>query len=193
VGRACGRCHEEELRYFEQSPHSKGFRKRGLAECVACHGNHDVAPPSALIVGTTPDATCTKCHTQDDKPRKIADQTRALLQGAREHAAEARATLVKAREGGLHVAGAKLALDRLSTAELKLRGVVHTLDPARLEEPVAAVDVAVGEAKQLVLDAEALRRSERRGYYVALALAAALFVSLVLKSLELDRERRRGS
>ncbi len=36
VARACGRCHEEEMHLFEQSPHSQGFRKRGLAQCVAC-------------------------------------------------------------------------------------------------------------------------------------------------------------
>ena len=36
VARACGRCHEEEMGFFEQSPHSQGFRERGLAQCVAC-------------------------------------------------------------------------------------------------------------------------------------------------------------
>ena len=195
VARACGRCHEEEAEFFEQSPHSRGFRRRGLAECVACHSNHDVAPATALLVGTTPDATCTKCHKQDEakKPLKVAEEISGLLRGARARAAEARASLAGARESGLHIAGAAYALDQVSTAELKLRGVVHTLDPSRLEAPVAAVERAVVAAQKLVTDAEQTRRTERKGYYLALALASALFVSLVLKSVQLERKRREGT
>jgi hypothetical protein len=193
VARSCGRCHDDELKYFEQSPHSKGFRKRGLAECVACHGNHDITSPTALMVGTTPDATCMKCHSQDDRPRKVAEETSAMLRDTRARAEAARAAVARASAAGLHVPGAAYALDRIATAELKLRGVVHTLDPARLAEPIAAVDQAVNEAEKQVHSAEETRRTERRGYYVALALAGLLFVSLVLKSLEIERERRRQS
>jgi hypothetical protein len=193
VARACGRCHDDEMKYFEQSPHSKGFRRRGLAECAVCHGNHDITSPTALMVGTTPDATCMKCHSADDRPRRIAEETSSMLRGARARAEAARASVRHAATAGLHVGGASFALDRIATAELQLRGVVHTLDPARLVEPIAAVDAAVAEAEKLVGDAERVRRTERRGYYVALALAAALFVSLVLKSIEIERARRRSA
>jgi predicted CXXCH cytochrome family protein len=191
VARSCGRCHDDELKYFEQSPHSKGFRKRGLAECVACHGNHDIASPTALMVGTTPDATCMKCHSQEEKPRKVAEEIADQLRGARARAEAARASVARAAAAGLHVTGTTYALDRMATAELKLRGVVHTLDAARLAEPIATVEAAASEAERLVGDAQAVRRTERRGYMGALALAAALFVSLMLKSLEIERERRR--
>ncbi len=193
VARACGRCHEEELALFEQSPHSKGFRRRGLAECVACHSNHDVAPASSLHVGVTPDAMCTKCHANDEKPMKVADTIAGLLRGARDRSAAARATLARARDAGLVVPGSSFALDQLSTAELKLRAVVHTLDPMRLDAPIASIDRAVAEAEKLVSDVETTRKTERRGYYVALTVAGLLFLSLLLKSLELDRRRRQGT
>lgn len=190
VARACGRCHEDELKYFEQSPHSKGFRERGLSECVGCHDNHDVEPPTALMVGTTPDAVCMKCHSNDPKPREAAEQIAEVLRGARDRAREARARLDSAEAAGLHVAGQAFALDRLSTAELELRSVVHTLDAARVEAPVAAVDGAAAEIAGLVSKAEELRASERRGYYLALCLAGILFGALVLKSIRLDRGQR---
>ena len=193
VGRACGRCHEQELGFFEQSPHSRGFRRRGLAECVACHSNHDVAPATSLLVGTSANATCMKCHSQDEKPRQVADEIATKLKGARDRAAQARATVARAHEMGLHVTGAAWALDQVSTAEQKLRGVVHTLDPARLDAPVAAVEQAAADAEKLVHDAEATRRVERQGYYVALGLAGLLFLALALKSLQLDRRRRQGT
>jgi hypothetical protein len=193
VARACGRCHDEELGLFEQSPHSKGFRKRGLAPCVACHSNHDVAPASSLLVGVTPDATCTKCHATDEKPMKVADKLAGLLRHARDRAAQARATLARARTDGYHIAGAAYALDQVGTAELRLRPVVHTLDPDRMETAVAAVEKAVVAAEQLDVDARLARRIERRGYYAALALAVVLFTALLLKTMELDRRRRRGA
>jgi hypothetical protein len=190
VAHACGRCHEEEMGFFEQSPHSKGFRQRGLAQCVACHSNHDVAPATASMVGTTSESTCMKCHSKDEKPRQVADELAALLKGARDRATEARASVQRARDAGLHVPGASYALDRVSTAELKLRGVIHTLDPKRLEARVADVDAAVDDALKQVADAERSRRNERRGYYVALALAGLLFTMLALKAWQLDRRRR---
>jgi len=193
VARACGRCHEEEMGFFEQSPHSKGFRDRGLAQCVACHGNHDIAPATALLVGTTSEATCMKCHSHDDKPRKVASDISDLLRGARDRAAAARAEVAGAQTRGLHVPGAGFALDRMTTAELRVRGVVHTLDPSKVEARVAAVDAAAGEVFQLVAGAEATRRTERRGYYMALALATLLLGTLGLKSLQLRRRRPGGS
>ena len=192
VAHACGRCHEEEMNFFEQSPHSKGFRQRGLAQCVACHGNHDVAPASATMVGTTDESTCMKCHSKDEKPRKVADDIAALLGGARDRATEARASVQNARDQGLHIAGVGYALDRVATAELRLRGVVHTLDPKRLEGRVAELDAAIDDTHKLVAEARA-RKGERRGYYIALALAGLVFSLLALKARQLDAQRSRES
>jgi hypothetical protein len=193
VAQACGRCHEEELAFFEQSPHSKGFRRRGLAQCIECHSNHDVAPASVLLVGTSPDATCMKCHSHDQKPRKAADEISGLLRRAREHAAEARAAVARAKANGLHVSGAAFALDKVGTAENRLRGIVHTLDPARVESRVSDIDIAVDDVLKQVTEAEAARKIERRGYFLALGLAGLLFLTLVLKAFQLDRRRRSGS
>ena len=189
VARACGRCHEEEMTFFEQSPHSKGFRERGFAQCVVCHSNHDVAPATELLVGTSSNATCMRCHSKDDKPRQVAGDISAMLGGARQKAAEARDAVKRASDVGLHVSGAQYSLDKLSTAELKLRAVVHTLDPARVRARADDVDHHADEAVRLVEEAQQSRLSERRGYFVALALAGVLFVLLWLKAAQLDRRR----
>jgi len=192
VARACRRCHEDEMQLFEQSPHSQGFRKRGLGQCVVCHGSHDVPRASALMVGVGPDAVCTKCHSHDEKPRQVASDISVLLRGASERAAEARSAVARATAAGLRVAGAAYALDQVATTEMRVRDVVHTLDPARVQALVADIDRSVAETLTLVSNAEHARRAERRGYYVALALAALLLVTLTLKALQLDRRRRQA-
>ena len=190
VAHACGRCHDEEMSFFEQSPHSKGFRQRGFAQCVVCHSNHDVAPATELLVGTHEGATCMKCHSKDDKPRQVAGDISELLGAARQKAAQARDAVKRANDGGLHVAGAKYSLDKLATAELRLRAVVHTLDPARVRQRTLDVDNDADEALGLVASAEQSRVAERRGYFVALALAGLLFVLLGLRAAQLDKRRR---
>ena len=190
VAHACGRCHQDEMGFFEQSVHSQGFRKRGIAQCVACHSNHDVAPASPQLVGTTSEAACMKCHSNDEKPRKVADDIAALLKGARDRAAEARAAVARAKDLGLHVPGAAYSLQQVTTAELKVRGVVHTLDPARVEASVSEINSAVDTTLKQVADAEKVRSLERRDYFIALALASLLFATLALKAFELERRRR---
>jgi hypothetical protein len=193
VGRACARCHDAEAQLFEQSPHSQPFRKRGIATCVACHGNHDVAKASDILVGTGPDATCMKCHANDPKPRQVASDISELLRGARERAAVARAEVDRAAAAGLRIPGAAYALDQVTTSETKLRGVVHTLDIARLQALAAEVDASAGGTLTLVSNAERTRRAERRGYYVALGLGAVLLITLALKAIQLDRRSRQSS
>jgi len=192
VARACGRCHEQEMQLFEQSPHSAGFRKRGLAQCVACHSNHDVARASANMVGIGPDATCMKCHNHDDKPKQVASDISDLLRSSRERAAEARDAVARATAAGLRVAGAAYSLDQVATAEQKIRAIVHTLDPARVQSMVDDIDKSVTETLTLVANAEKARKEERRGYYTALALAGLLLITLALKTLQLDRRHRQA-
>jgi hypothetical protein len=192
VAHACGRCHEDEMTLFEQSPHSQAFRKRGITQCVACHSNHDVAPASPLLVGMTPEAACSKCHMNDEKPRKVADDISTMLRGARDRAARARADVAEAHELGLKIVGASFALDKIKTAELKGRSVVHTLDPTRVEASVGDIDRAAEATEKLVADAKEIRRQERHDYYVALGLAGLFLVTLSLKVLQLERRRRRG-
>ena len=89
---------------------------------------------SALMVGTGPDATCMKCHGHDDKPRQVADDIAELLRGARERAAEARDAVARATRRGAPGGGRRATRStRSRPRSCKVRGVVHTLDPARVQ------------------------------------------------------------
>jgi hypothetical protein len=193
VAHACGRCHETEMTLFERSVHSQAFRRRGIAQCVACHGNHDIAPASPMLVGTTPEAACMKCHEKDEKPRQAADAIAAILGGARERAAAAREAVAQAHGKGLTVPGAKFSLSQVATSEQTLRAVVHTLDPSRVEAGVAEIDRAIQETLRLVAQAEHERKREVGDYYIALAFAGLLLITLLLKVRQVDKRRRTGA
>lgn len=187
----CGSCHEEQLAYLRQSPHSRPFEQLGLSECMPCHDQHE-ARHEDWLVGITPESACMRCHARDERVRRTADGIGALLRNVRTKSDDARRALSEARRAGLLVSGAGPALDQLRTQELKLRTRIHTFDTNQITLLASAASEAAQRASSLADRARAERRIERRGYYVALALSLTLAGLLTLKVRQLGRRRRRS-
>lgn len=187
----CDRCHADERDLVLKSPHARAFRKLGLGECVPCHGDHGVVHTSWLA-GTAADSACMKCHSRDEKPRKVAEEIARVLKDVDDDEHRASVDVELAKKSGLYVPDATFALDRLRTAKLRLTSRVHTLDLNAINEEIAAVKPIAAEARDIVEKARRERQIERRGYFAALAVAALLFILLVAKSFELSRRRGRS-
>lgn len=187
----CDRCHQDERELFLKSPHARAFRKLGLADCVPCHGDHDVTRTSWLA-GLAPDSACSNCHAKDERPREVAQEVARVLTGVEADEHGVKVALDDARRDGLYMPAARFALDRLHTARIRLIAAVHTLDVPRLQEDAAQARAIAGEALGLVAQARAERALERRGYYAAIALAGLLFVLLVVKAAQVSRRRPPG-
>lgn len=191
VAALCDRCHQDERDLFLKSPHSRAFRKLGLADCVPCHGDHDVQR-SSWLAGMTPDSSCAKCHSKDEKPKKVAEEVARILTEIEAEEKSVSADVADARKAGLVVPDASFALDRLHTSRVRLVATVHTLDLRQLTEDANQAKGVANEAREILTRARRDRQLERRGYFVAIGVASLLFVLLVLKSLELARRRRRS-
>ncbi len=191
VAALCDRCHQDERDLFLKSPHSRAFRRLGLADCVPCHGDHDVAR-SSWLAGMTPDSACSKCHSKDEKPRKVAEEVATILRGVEAEENSVSIDVAEARKAGLLVPDASYALDRLRTARVRLFATVHTLDVRQLTEDANQAKSVAAEAREVLTRARRDRQLERRGYFAAIGVASLLFLLLVLKSVQLARRRRRS-
>jgi hypothetical protein len=191
VGRVCGQCHLDELSAFDKGPHAKAFRKLGFAECVPCHGSHDVPAARALALGLDTGAACDKCHKGDARPLAVALELSDLVEGATTRAADAKASVLRAQRDALFVPGTGALLVDMNTAVEHLRPALHSLDPQALKTPVAAVDKAAKEAERIVARARDLRDDERRGYSIAVVMIVALFLLLLVKGRRLGVWRGR--
>jgi hypothetical protein len=107
-----------------------------------------------------------------------------------QHAAVVEVTLAK--RAGLYVPDADFALNKLTTAKQNLRVSTHALDLVQLREQAAIAKREADAAKNAVARARHAMAVQRRGYYVALALAALLFVLLLVRALRLSRGRPRS-
>lgn len=191
VAALCDRCHQDERDLFLKSPHSRAFRKLGLADCVPCHGDHDVGR-SSWLAGMTPDSACGKCHSKDEKPRKVAEEVARILNEIEAEEHDVSVDVAEARRSGLLVPNASFALDRLRTSKVRLVATVHTLDVRQLTDDANQAKSVAAEAREILTRARRDRQLERRGYFAAIGVASLLFVLLTLKSVQLARRRRRS-
>ncbi len=192
VAALCDRCHQDQRELFLQSPHAKAFRRLGLPECVPCHGDHGVSHESWLG-SMSPDSACSRCHSKDKEPKRVAEEIGRLLREVDEKSRRAELAVKDARQSGLYVPDASLTLERLHTARIKLTSDIHTLDLEKITDEVATVEPIADDTHRLVNRAREERQIERRGYYAALALAGLLFLLLVTKAAQLARRRSRSA
>ncbi len=184
----CGRCHEEQRRLFMASPHAKPFRRLGLAECIPCHGDHDVASTSWLM-GMSPEAACSRCHRKNERGGRVAIEIAQHLRtlDSREH--RVRAGLANAGRDGLFAPDAELALARVRSGRLELAAKVHDLDLEHLGSAGERLGELTKHAERAIDASRRARVVEMRGYYAAIFVCALLCALLVVKAIRLSRER----
>lgn len=192
VAAACGRCHAEERRLFLASPHARPFRELGLAQCVPCHGEHDVSESSWLF-GMSPESACSRCHARSVKPKQVAERIGSVLAHLSQKQKRVQLRLERAQAAGLHAPNAVLALAQARSGRLQLSAKTHDLSIEHLNAQASALGRLVDRAQAAIDSAERARKVERRGYYAALAVSALLLLLLVLKSVQLSRRRARRS
>ncbi len=172
------------------SPHSKAYARLGLSDCVPCHDPHEARRPDWNVQSR--DFVCNRCHQEPGRPRELAAELAQVAETARDQVRQAEDRVQQMTAAGISLPGAEGMLSTLRVQEARLVVAIHSLDPARLQGPVAAVREAAERAEGLVREAERARAARRPAYYATIGLSLLLFLLLVIKAAALARRRRRG-
>ncbi|MBS1260886.1 MAG: hypothetical protein MAG453_00202 [Calditrichaeota bacterium] len=129
---ACSRCHGHEANAFKTSKHQRVWELTDAPVCITCHGTHAIKSPSLEMLGTDPDAVCSKCHNPGDPP----DRFRELLRKLEDEYARGQAVLVKAERANKNVEDELKTLEQVRRQLNEARESVHFFDLARLEREV---------------------------------------------------------
>jgi hypothetical protein len=137
VSKVCGTCHALNADLFSASPHKKAFDERHLPECETCHGNHAIIVATDKLLGVSPEAVCSKCHSTTDFPRgyQVAASMRQLIDSLETSEAIADSLVENAEQKGMEISEAKYKLREIRQARLETRTMVHSFD----EEKFVAV------------------------------------------------------
>ena len=188
VANICGTCHARQSELFSGSPHKSAFDTLGVAECVACHSNHDVRHPSDDSIGTTSGSICVKCHDSGE-PGFLAGQT--MNQRIRDldgKIIEAEQLLGKAARAGMEVSRPRFELTSARDGLINARVVIHGFNPEALDKVIVPSVVIAEKARQSGEDALKELQFRRKGLAVSLLVIALAVVSIYLKIRQIEKD-----
>jgi predicted CXXCH cytochrome family protein len=167
IANVCAQCHVREAELFNASPKKAIFDAMGQAECLVCHSNHAIQPPSASLIGLTEPAVCATCHEPSGNGSQTIVSVRQGLDGLEATLEHARAIVDQAERAGMLVDEARIALQEAREQQIQSRVLVH----AFAAKPFTDVNLRGTEAAQRAqrIGEQALDELQRRRRGLAVA------------------------
>jgi predicted CXXCH cytochrome family protein len=187
VANVCGSCHGREASLFREVEARKGLDLEPCIQCVICHSNHAVLPPTQEMIGVGEKSTCTGCHTEGDAGWTAASRMGDDLKTLRAKLHDAHEILDRAERAGVEVSPDKFALQKAADSLVESRVLVHGFDLDRFvkvsTEGIAAAEEGVTAGNR----AFAELRFRRNGLALSLVLIAAVIGALVLTIRRIEK------
>jgi len=176
VANVCGQCHGRQSELFRESPHKGPFDAMKRGECLQCHSNHDIKPPTDAMAGIGEGSSCTSCH-QNDNGFAAAKRIGAGLENLQTGVHNSIEILERAERAGMEVSKPRFELQGATDALTQARVLVHTASADKVDEalnPGMAIAQTAYQAGEAAFEELAFRRK---------GLVVSLFFILFLASL----------
>jgi hypothetical protein len=190
VENVCSTCHVFQAQLFETSPHKAAFAAASLPGCVTCHSNHRIAHPTDAMLGTGTESVCTNCHTDGDAGYQAAGQIQKQLAGLDASVKAADEILARAESAGMEISQARLEQDQARDSLTKARVTIHSFNPGRVDQDIAAGLKITEKTHQAGVAALAERDYRRKGLGLSLLAILAVVIGLRLYIRHIERGTR---
>jgi hypothetical protein len=181
VANVCAQCHVREADLFTKSPKKAIFEGMGQAQCLVCHSNHAIKPPTHSMIGFGEDAVCSACHDESSNGSATIKKFRSELEGLSAAMTGAREIVDRAEHSGMLVDKAKLALHDAADQYVQTRVAVHAFAPEPFGAAAAKGLASAKEAERDGLSALDELQFRRRGLGVAALLIFGFLITLGVK------------
>jgi predicted CXXCH cytochrome family protein len=138
ISKVCGTCHALNAELFSSSPHKKAYDERHLPECETCHGNHEIIAATDKLLGVSPEAVCSRCHSerQNVKGYQAAKSMRGWIDSLDSEEQRVISMVNDAEQKGMEISEAKFKLKDVRQARLQSRTMVHAFQEEKFKEIV---------------------------------------------------------
>ena len=192
VSKVCGTCHALNADLFSSSPHKKAFDERKLPECETCHGNHEIIAATNKLLGVTPEAVCSRCHSEQQNPKgyAVAKTMKALIDSLTSSEESASALVNEAEQKGMEVTEAKFKLRDAHQARLQSRTAIHSFNEEKFREVAGkglAVTLIAAEDGKQAIDEYYFRRW---GLGIATLIITIVGISLYFVIKRIERKQQ---
>ncbi len=130
VSATCGKCHENEKKFFLTSVHADVAENAHFNECVSCHGHHGVQQPGPAFY----DEVCVRCHTTDSAAFQRGQEIKRLFTEATEMSKETESTIRQASIEGLFVEEETALLEHIHSSLLEMAPAQHSLSRKQIAD-----------------------------------------------------------
>ena len=193
ISKVCGTCHALNAELFSSSPHKKAFDERHLPECETCHGNHEIIAATDKLLGVTPEAVCSRCHSerQNAKGYLVAKSMRGWIDSLDSEEQRVISMVNDAEQKGMEISEAKFKLKDVRQARLQSRTMVHAFNEEKFIEVIGnglKTTAFIAEESNTAIHEYFFRRI---GLVISTFILTILAVSVYLYVRRLERNQRR--
>lgn len=181
VAGVCAQCHVREAELFTKSPKKDIFEAMGQAQCLVCHSNHAIVPPTHKMIGFDKEAVCSTCHEESGNGAATIKKFREGLEGLSSAMVRAKEVVDRAERSGMLVEPARLALHDAGDQYLQARVSIHAFAPEPFADLAAkglATTATAEKDGHAALDELQFRR---RGLAIATIFILGFLITLGLK------------
>jgi predicted CXXCH cytochrome family protein len=186
VANVCGTCHVRQSELFQKSPHQPVFESLGLADCLACHANHDTTHPTDEMLGNDENAVCTMCHTEG-AGFDAAGRMRRSVNMLSDRIGSADSILDRATQMGMEVSREQFELNEARNHLIDARVVVHSFSPDELDAAIIPGTEIADRAHLRGLQALDEAAFRRRGLALSLIIIGLAILAIYLKIREIEK------
>jgi hypothetical protein len=130
IGATCGKCHINEKKYFQESPHAAAAAEGYFPECAACHDYHDVQRPDTSLYNTA----CLNCHSEGDDAFKRGQKIKEMIDSSSGALSDAGEAVRQAALEGIFVDDESASLQEAKTDVLEMAPLQHSLSLEGIEK-----------------------------------------------------------
>ena len=185
VANVCGSCHGRQAELFRASPHKQPFDAQKLGECLRCHSNHAVMPPTDAMAGVGEGSACVACHNSD-KGFTAAQQIGSGIAKLNTDIGSANKILDDAERTGMEVSKPKFELKEANDALTQARVLVHGVSADEVQKAIDPGLAVAAKAHQAGQDAFAELSFRRLGLAVSLVFILFLAGLIYLKVRQIE-------
>lgn len=185
VANVCGQCHGRQAELFQKSPHKEPFLKLQKGECLKCHSNHDIQPPTDAMAGVGQGSVCTTCHN-NDAGFAAAQKIGGGLTGLSSRIDAAKEILHLAEKAGMEVSRPKFELGEATDGLTQARVLIHSASAEEVNAAVAPAMEVADKGVQAGENAFAELAYRRKGLGVSLVFILFLAVLVYLKIRQIE-------
>jgi len=193
ISSVCGTCHAINASLFSSSPHKKAFDQRKFPECETCHGYHEIVAATNELLGTSPDAVCSRCHQENKNPKGFAaaKEMKRLTDSLERYEKYADSVVTEAEQKGMEVSDIRFKLRDIHQARLQSRTMIHSFDIEKFNETIGkgfeVASLVTSEGKNAINE----YYFRRRGLGILSIIITIVVVALYLTIRRIERNQKK--